>query len=306
MKQPDSSLSFGKCISLACDSTAMPMADEVCVPAGTFTMGGLDGDAGTPNDPTTQPAHMVTFRHRIYFDKFEVTVAEYATWWNKNPRPMPVADTLVYASGSGIIRRWRAPANGLVAPGASLGPGCNFSLATDMTKSASSINCIGYDAALAYCMSIGKRLPTEAEWEYVAQGVTTARQFPWGDVAPDNSCTQAIDTDCYTAQTTNYPWLRPIGAAGNTASGVNALAGNMAEMTLDFFPATGCSNMSKCFPSGAMDPLADTDNANGIVVRGGSWGSIADDVRTRARANFKAAQATTAGTIGFRCVRDDR
>jgi len=306
VKQPDSTLVFGRCISLACDSTATPMANEVCVPAGSFTMGGLDGDGGAPNAPITQPAHMVTFRHRIYFEKFEVSVAEFAAWWNKSPRPMPANDTLVYAAGGGALRRWKAPSGALPDPGTDPGAGCTFPLASDMTKSAASINCVGVEAALAYCMSIGKRLPTEAEWEYVAQGVTTGRQFPWGDMAPDSSCTQAIDKDCYLAQTNNYPWLRPVGTAGNTASGVNALAGNMAEWTLDFFPPQGCAVTSRCFPAGASDPLADADNTTGFVVRGGSWASTPDEVRTRARAAFKSSQAATAGTIGFRCVRDDR
>lgn len=305
MKQPDGSLVYGRCVALACDATSMPRANEVCVPAGAFTMGGLDGDGGLPNYPGTLPAHMITHRHRFYVDKFETSVAEFAAWWNATPRPMPAEGTLVYASGEGALRKWKAPATAFPDPGTDIASGCTFGYATDATKSAASMNCVAPEVALAFCMSQGKRLPTEAEWEYVAQG-TAGNQFPWGNTAPDNSCTQAVDKDCYQAQASRYPWLRPVAAMGNTASGVNGLAGNMAEWTLDFFPMTGCAVSSRCFPSGQYDPLGDTDNANGLIVRGGSWNSAANEVRTRTRANAMPSQAQTAGTIGFRCVRDER
>ena len=305
IKAPGGSLAFGKCYALACDATAMPQANEVCVPAGDFTMGGLDGDGGVPFDPGTLPAHKITFRHRLYVDKFEVSVAEFAGWWTKSPRPMPSDGALVFVSGAGAIRTWKAPATALPDPGINLTAGCNFSFANDAVKSSASMNCVGIDIALAYCMSEGKRLPTEAEWEYVAQGVTTQNQFPWGNTAPDNSCSQAIDKDCYLANTPRYPWVRPMATQGNTPNGVNAMAGNEAEWTLDFFPASGCAVATRCFPAGAVDPLADMDNGNGYVVRGGSWGSIADDVRSRTRQNFSPTQSASAGTIGFRCVRDE-
>ena len=45
---------------------------------------------------------------------------------------------------------------------------------------------ITWDAASAYCQSLGKRLPTEAEWEFAAGGGQAA-EFPWGDENPDQS-----------------------------------------------------------------------------------------------------------------------
>ena len=47
------------------------------------------------------------------------------------------------------------------------------------------INCVDWNQATAFCSAVGKRLPTEEEWEYAARG-TPAWKFPWGNTPPSN------------------------------------------------------------------------------------------------------------------------
>ena len=52
------------------------------------------------------------------------------------------------------------------------------------------VNCINWHQAKAYCESVGKRLPTEAEWEKAARGID-GEVYPWGD-SPEPSCNNAV------------------------------------------------------------------------------------------------------------------
>jgi formylglycine-generating enzyme required for sulfatase activity len=303
MEQGDHSLVWGRCVPTKCDASATPGANEVCVPAGDFTMGGLDGTNGLPYEGDTMPAHAVTIRRRFYFDKYEVSYSEFMTWFKPTPT-IPVDNTLVTVNGNGDEVRWHGAAN-VKAPGTDTGSGCTAGIAAnDATKTPASINCLTWETALAYCMARGKRLPTEAEWEYVASGMGAANEFPWGAGAPDNTCNKSIDTDCVQANPTMVPFLRPSAVMGNTGSGINNLAGNEAEYVLDFAPPTACLTSTSCWPAGSFDPVNVKDNSNGHVLRGGSFGSTVDQVRPRAR--FMITSATTQqGYTGFRCVRDD-
>jgi formylglycine-generating enzyme required for sulfatase activity len=291
--QPDSSLLWGKCFSTACDGTEKPRTDEACIPAGSFTMGGLNGV------PDTTPAHPVTIRRRFYVDRYEATVDEFTAWFNAQPRTMPSDGALVFVSGGGDVLRWTTPPKGLAAPGTNyVGAACV--LGSGSLDPKMSINCVPWATALAYCMVRGGRLPTEAEWEYVASGQASANDFPWGN-SPSPDCAHAVFMQCNGA----WPTKRETCSPGNTPSGgVNNLAGNEAEWTLDQAPKVGCA--PSCWPSGQNDPLATAVSNVGIVVRGGSFKSDTSDLHTRSRGYLAADAAQTSGTVGFRCVRDER
>ena len=288
------------CVATACDSTAKLLANEACIPAGSFIMGGLDGGADTgAAEPDTLPGHRVILARRFYFDLFEVTVGELEAWWG-GARSLPAEGTILYTSGSGEVVRWSTPDGGVAAVGTLIADWC-----TDGTGvMAASISCVPYATALAYCASLGKRLPTEAEWEYVATS-GGANNYPWGSTPPDDSCTHAIDLPCHETLTA-WPFPRPAAVPGDTPSAdgnVNNLAGNEAEWMLDFYPPLDCEG--NCWPAGSVDPLGAVDNGNGHVVRGGSFESPAFDVRTRARAQQPAENSVLWGTVGFRCARDE-
>jgi len=296
---PHPTLVWGTCYAVTCDATAQPRPGEACIPAGSFTMGGLQTDAGPEGD--TLPAHTVTIRRRFYVDQYEVKLADFTQWWNATPRPTPTNGTVIFVGGSGDPIVWQG---GVQPPGTQQGYGCTSGGANGQYP----VTCVSWETALAYCAAQGKRLPTEAEWEYVATGQGAGNPYPWGTQAPD--CSHALfGSQC--------SWPQAVGtscAAGNTAAGaVNDLAGDEAEWTLDFAPPFACQPMNKCWPSGSNDPVAATDNGQGYVVRGGSWESTADQIQTRARASMadQCMQGSTscaqyAGTVGFRCVRDER
>lgn len=87
------------------------------------------------------------------------------------------------------------------------------------------MNCVSYFGSEAFCHFVGKRLPTDAEWELAARG-TEGRRYPWGNDEVD--CTRAAMQGCEPQGT------RPVGsmAEGASPGGVVDLAGNVAEWTM--------------------------------------------------------------------------
>ena len=94
------------------------------------------------------------------------------------------------------------------------------------------INCVDWAQASTHCLSIGKRLPTEWEWEWAARGRDEARKYPWGDAVPD--CSRAIfspgDIDgCGKNRTWSVSSLK-IDFSGSR-DGVQDMSGNVDEWT---------------------------------------------------------------------------
>ncbi|MCU0803625.1 MAG: SUMF1/EgtB/PvdO family nonheme iron enzyme [Burkholderiales bacterium] len=116
---------------------------------------------------------------------------------------------------------------------------------------------VNWFEADAYCRFAGRRLPTEAEWEFAAQG-SDKRRFPWGPAQAD-------------AQRANLEGaaLAPVSAiaAGDTPEGVRQLMGNVWEWTASDFLA---------YPGFAPDPYEDYSQpwfGTRKVLRGGSFAS---------------------------------
>jgi eukaryotic-like serine/threonine-protein kinase len=242
---------------------------EVFIPSGKFQMGGFDDDAQKDEHPT----HGVTMG-AFWMDKVEVTNAMYQ---------------LCVLAGA-----CQAPRDIKSATRSSYFANKDFA---DYP-----VVYVSWQDAANYCKWAGRRMPTEAEWEYAARGSADFRRYPWGEQSPDNNLANFDNQARDTTRVGSFP-------KGASAFGLLDMAGNVWEWVSDFYGAGYYGQTSAENPTGPGDAGANAPK----VMRGGSWADNFKEVRVSNRGFAKAPDLTADSKsdafkgdannrIGFRCA----
>lgn len=161
---------------------------------------------------------------------------------------------------------------------------------------------ISWNDALEYCRWAGKRLPSEAEWEYAARGGLEQKLYPWGDeLTPDGRHLCNIwqgEFPVSDLAEDGYSAPAPVDAFPPNGYGLYTVTGNAWEWCHDWFHPTYHVSATRTNPVGPVEGSAK-------VMKGGSYlchKSYCNRYRVAARTSNTPDSATT--NISFRCVRD--
>jgi len=217
--------------------------EMVVIPAGSFRMGDIQG-GGRSNE---QPVHEVSV-DRFAMGKYEVTFAEYDKFAEATGREKP--------SDSGWGRGNRPVIN------------VSWNDATAYTKWLSDQTGKEY------------RLPTEAEWEYVARAGTETKYW-WGNDIGRNKA------NCNSACGDGFKYTSPVGSFSANKFGLYDTSGNVWEWTCSEFTEKYNDKEKQCVTT-----------VNRLSIRGGSWNGDARLVRSAFRSWYTATNRTS--SVGFR------
>ncbi|MGM9922102.1 MAG: formylglycine-generating enzyme family protein [Bhargavaea sp.] len=288
----------------ACKSSKEKM---VYIPGGSFLMG-TDDKEGFPADGEG-PIRKVTV-NPFYMDPYAVTNKEfkaftdetgYITDAEKFGNSFVFYQFLSKKTASMVTQQVQQTPWWMVVEGASWknpeGPDSKIDNRMDHP-----VIHVSWNDAQAYCTWAGKRLPTEAEWEFAARGGLEQKKYPWGDELTPGGIHQCnIWQGRFPSLNTKedgYAGTAPVHSFPPNGYGLYNVAGNVWEWCSDWFSTNIHQRGGRNNPKGAKVGTAK-------VMRGGSYlchRSYCNRYRVAARTANTPDSST--GNIGFRCVAD--
>ena len=164
---------------------------------------------------------------------------------------------------------------------------------------------VSFDDAAAYCAHEGKRLPTEAEWEYAMRAGARGTRFPWGDSfdhdgKPGLNFWQG-ESHHHNRREDGFLYVSPVRAFAPNAWGIYDPVGNVWQWTADLYSPNTYALDARTDP--VVDPHG-ADEGTKRVLRGGSWWCGA--CTCEGYGLFYRGKATPSSAYnnnGFRCAR---
>ena len=240
---------FGKGTSNLAAETTMAL-----IPAGCFNM----GDAFDEGNSDELPVHQVCLTGAFSIDAHLVTNADYAL-------------CVAYS--------------GCTAP-SSNNSNTRYPYYTSSLYQNFPVIQVSLAQAAAFCAWNGKRLPTEAEWEYAARGGLNGKRYPNGNTVGRGTANYYYSKDKYDNDTTPVEFYPPNGY------GIYDMAGNAWEMVSDWYAEDYYSVSPTNNPTG---PATGTSH----VVRGGAWDVPRSLLRVSARYGTVSSPWVD---VSFRCA----
>lgn len=300
-------------------ATGKKPAEMVWIPGGTFEM-------GADEFVDARPVHVVRVSG-FWMDEHEVTNAQFAEFVRQtgyvtvaerplNPKDYPDVPPAQLIPGSAVFSPPAQPVS-LNNPlqwwqyvgGASWQhpKGPNSSIRGHEQEPVVQVS---YDDAVAYARWAGKRLPTEAEWEFAARGGRGSQTYYWGnDLKPGGHWVANIFQGDFPHKNTlddGFAEAAPVRTFPANGYGLYDMDGNVWEWCQDYYRPDYYQQSPVSNPPGPTDSF-DPDEPGAVkrVQRGGSF--LCSDqycIRYRAGSRGKGEVSSGSNNLGFRCVRN--
>ena len=304
------------------------LGEMVWIPGGEFNMGTLN--AGEKHSEES-PEHVVIVKG-FWMDTTEITNAQFSQFIEAtgyitdaekdfSPRDFPTAKPEDLKGGSLIFQLTPGVDPFQCGPSGST-PWWKFTTgatwrhpqgpASDIKDRMNyPVICITWKDAKAYAEWAGKRLPTEAEWEFAARGGLLNKKFVWGDEEkPDGKFMANYWQGSFPGKDNGedgFTSIAPVKSFPPNGYGLYDMSGNVWELCEDWYSPKFYNISPKDNPLGPAVGTYDP-NRTGFterVMRGGSW--LCDQgycfrYRPAARSGIDSISSTN--HVGFRCVKD--